>query len=792
MAELDNPISNTTQWADEDIIKGLRVKGESNFFFFLKEVCEFGVNPDPSGPRITDDQKELCDYLQSLYEGTQPEKVSEWLNMILAPRDTLKSTVLQGFALWVIVKNPDVRILFYGEVHEQAQKRLAVIKRVITSCKTFKLCYGNLDGSAKGLPWNENLIVTANRKNTSTREGTIETAGLDVVVNSRHFDWIFPDDLHSERNTRTKDQIENVREKVQLLMPLLTKGGKMVFAGVFWNDSDFHTRLIDEHKPNLYKRGAYTDDTELVSRYPFALPLEELKKKKKFMTGDQFSCTPAGSSMLMADWSTKPIEEVQVGDSLVGFKSVNDKWVLVPSKVLAVGCKLKPTLKVELESGNVVYCTEDHEWFTGNSEGDLTTPGRKVYRVAKVGRSLRRVHDPIIALTDQQKLDAQWLAGFFDGEGSFSTQGLITFTQSNTHNKPICDKLESVLQHLGFPFKRIVKEARGHQGIHTSETYWYYLLGPRVDVIRKFLSIVKPTKWRERMHQKLWEKRSDFYKDKVVAITKSFTRLVYSVETETGNYINQGFASKNCHYLLDPVSKESQKFKKEYFNVITDRDFNSIRTFLLIDPAGDPTSDKAEKKDSDYVGMVVVGVNSFFDICIRNMYMGRVNPTEAIEVALSFMLRYNPFIIGVERSGMGNMKHYLTEELRKKGRFAVVEDMLPAGRSKYQRILELEPLARRRKIYIAMESQHKEDFIDQITKVTNGIKSKHDDLIDPLAYILDVLKQYGIGAVDSEETNFIPPELRQLDGISKDYWMSVRKAKEKTKNNQWVNEFSSY
>jgi hypothetical protein len=530
------PENNQIEWTDQDIVSALRTKGEASFFFFLKEICEFGHNPDPTGPHICDDQKELCDWLQALYENKQAEAVSTWLNMVLAPRDTLKSTVLQGFALWIIVRNPDVRILFYGEVHEQAQKRLAVIKRVITSCTTFKMCYGDLDGQPKGLPWNENLIVTANRKNTSTREGTIETAGLDVVVNSRHFDWIFPDDLHSERNTKTKDQIENVREKVQLLMPLLTKGGKMVFAGVFWNDSDFHTRLIEEHKPNLYKRGAYVDDDETISRYPFALPIAELKKKRKFMTGDQFS----------------------------------------------------------------------------------------------------------------------------------------------------------------------------------------------------------------------------------------------------------------CHYLLDPVSKESQKFKKEFFNVIADKDFNSHRTFLLIDPAGDPTAEKSEKKDSDYVGMVVVGINPTFDICIRNMFMGRVNPTEAIEIALSFLLRYNPYVIGIERAGMGNMKHYMEEELRKRGRFAVVEDMLPKGRSKYQRILELEPLARRRKIYLAMESEHLSDFIDQITKVTNGIKSKHDDLIDPLAYVLDILKMYGIGAVEVDDSNYIPPEIRSLTPDSQSYWMGVKKSKEKLESTKWADEFSKF
>jgi len=526
-------MSETVELNDVEIAEALRVKAESDLYFFIKNVLEFGNNPDPAGPRVTEDQHEMCDWLQALYESKTEKEKNAWLNMILCPRDTLKSTVLQGFALWVAVKNPDIRILFYGEVHEQAQKRLAVLKRVITSCETFKMCYGDLDGSKLGLPWNENMAVLPSRKNMSIREGTFETAGLDVVVNSRHFDWILPDDLHSERNTKTKDQIEGVREKVQLLMPLLTKGGKMVFAGVFWNDSDFHTRLIEESHPNLFLRDVYTDETETISRYPYALPIEELKKKKKFMSGDQFS----------------------------------------------------------------------------------------------------------------------------------------------------------------------------------------------------------------------------------------------------------------CHYRMNPVSKESQKFKKDYFNLLADKDFNSIRTFLIIDPAGDPTAEQSEKKDSDYFGMVVVGVNALFDVCIRDMFMERVNPTEAIEVALSFMFRFNPYIIGIERAGMGNMKHYLQEELRKKGRFAVIEDLRPAGRSKYSRVVELEPLARRRKIYMAVESRYKDEFFDQITKVTNGIKSKHDDLIDPLAYILDILKMYGIGAVDNDGDNFVPPEYRQLNAVSRDYWMAVKRSKEE-KSKPWASEWS--
>lgn len=520
---------------DNELITAMRVKGNADFFFFLTEIAGFGNNPDPSGPKITEDQHELANWLQGIYEKHKAGKNAEWLHEVLAPRDTLKSTVLQGFALWITVKDPDIRILFYGEVHEQAQKRLAVLKNVMTSNKTFIDCYGNLDGSTIGRPWNEGMIVTATRTNISIREGTIETAGLDVVINSRHFDWIFPDDLHSEKNSKTREQIEDVYEKAKLLTPLLSNDGHMIFAGVFWADNDVYKRLIDEHHADVFKRSAYTDETRTKATYSNALPLDVLTKKESFLTADVF----------------------------------------------------------------------------------------------------------------------------------------------------------------------------------------------------------------------------------------------------------------NQQYLLDPTSQKARKFKNEWFTVIPDRDFESVKTFLLIDPAGDPTAEQAKVRDSDFVGMLAVGINPMYDILIRQMYMERMNPTEAIETAMAFIMKYNPYVIGVEKTGLGNMKHYLTEELRKRHRYAIIEDLSPANRSKYSRIIELEPLARRHKIYIAAEANYKEEFFDQIRGITNGIKSKHDDLIDPLAYILDLLKTYGIGVEMSEkDITYVPPEYRNLDPVSRDYWMSVRRAKqERVPTSTWVMEF---
>lgn len=553
-------LENPNNLSAEDLIKGAKLAGEMSFFIFARDICEFGENPNPDGPKVTEDQKELCDFLQAIYEDDSPKiqehvfksldaehkkqkgiekpsdvTVNEIDSLILCPRGTLKSTILQAFALWIVCKKPDSRILFYGEVHEQAQKRLAVIKQVITSCRTFRLCYGNLDGSAKKLPWNENIAVVATRKNMAIREATFETAGLDVVVNSRHFDWIFPDDLHSEKNTGSKEQIEAVAEKVRLLTPLLDEGSRMVFAGVFWNDSDFHTQLVEGGKCNVFKRSAYADEKETVSAYPNVFSVKTLKAKAGKMSDSEFS----------------------------------------------------------------------------------------------------------------------------------------------------------------------------------------------------------------------------------------------------------------CHYKLSPISGKTQVFPKERFGIIKRADFQTARNILLIDPAGDPTATNLEKKDSDYYAMELWSLNSTQDFMLSDGFCEICSPTEAIQYAMTLVLRYKPFIIGIERAGMGNMKHYLQDEIHKIGIFALLVDLLPGGRSKFQRVIGWEPTVRRRKVFIAEECPVKTDFLDQVTRISvSGIKAKRDDLIDPFGYLQDVIRDYGTPASKEPDEDAIPEDLMHLNESSRNHWMAVRKRERELQSTSSMGEFN--
>ena len=503
-------MTNITKDEKKEIIARV---GRCNLYKFATELCDFGHNPNPDGPRITSDQQGLLSWL---------EKPQSWLRMILTPRDTLKSTCLQAYVLWRLIDNPDLRILLYGEVHEQAQKRLQVIKQVITYSEAFRYVYGHIQGT----PWNEEMLTISTRKNRSLREASIETAGLDVVVNARHFDLIIPDDLQSEKNTKTRDQIDEIKHKVELLMPLLTKGGEILFAGVFWSDNDVYVEYSQHPDISIYKQSIYKPDGSL--QYPHQLPLNEIEKRRHFMRSDLF----------------------------------------------------------------------------------------------------------------------------------------------------------------------------------------------------------------------------------------------------------------NCHYLLDPVPKASQKFKREYFQEIDV--IPQTRNFLLIDQAGDPTAESASKRDSDNYGIVSVGITTLREIIILDITADKFSPTEAIEQAITHIIKYKPFIIGIERAGVGNMSFYLREELRRRGMSAIVIDLMPKGRSKYQRIMELEPLARNRKIYMARNAAQKEDFYVEAERFP---KAKYDDIIDSLAYIIDLLEDYAPQPyIESDETEEnLNLSLSNLNPVSQAYWYNYHK--NKTKDENWIHEY---
>lgn len=296
-----------------------------------------------------------------------------------------------------------------------------------------------------------------------------------------------------------------------------------------------------------------------------------------------YGCTPAESPVLMSDLSLRPISDVRVGDEVIGFaKRVRDddrngRFKLHRTVVSEVHRYIAPVVKLHLDSGEMVRCTADHKWFTKDRRRDGDRP---MYLPATVGRSrLARVCPARLPILSSEELRlAGWLSGFFDGEGTVSTAhkvmgedaAQISFYQGAGRNLPLCEKLERALRHFGFPFTVSEDERKTNKDAPCYGYRTYRLTGPRVALHQRFLHVVQPTKWRERIAKGALIGRHVSGRERVLSMEPDGVETVYALTTETGNYVVWGLLSSNSAGQLQqtPAPEGGGLFQRAWFPIV--------------------------------------------------------------------------------------------------------------------------------------------------------------------------------------------------------------------------------
>ena len=362
----------------------------------------------------------------------------------------------------------------------------------------------------------------------------------------------------------------------------------------FWEH--FVLRMRYEINPFLeYDPRGYDENGEILEDlasaegtllWPERIPENEVAKMEK--TLGTYGCTPAESPVLMADLTLKPISEVKAGDEVAGFTTDTENGTarrsLKKSTVKRTFSYVAPVVKITLDTLETIRCTADHKWFMGKG-GAGSKENRPMYRPAKIGRSLIRVCPPRLPnLTPEQERMAGWLGGFFDGEGSatncekrkqirpngerFPPSVQLSFYQTADKNLPVCEELERCLKEFGFTYNLY----RGKNPVdkpHWQEKRHYQLndMGPQG--IQKFLHIVKPVKWKERITEGAYRSKFSTGKEKIISIEPDGVEPVYALETTTGNYVVWGLASSNSEGQLQqrPSPKGGGIIKVEHWKM---------------------------------------------------------------------------------------------------------------------------------------------------------------------------------------------------------------------------------
>lgn len=217
--------------------------------------------------------------------------------LTLLPRGVLKTTTITiGFVLQWFLVYPESRVLLDSETSTNSSGFLAEIKGHFEGNDTyreiFKACHGvypDANSKDKNSRWNTSAIDLACRTK-ARKEPSIDTGGVDTTKNSRHYDLIIFDDLHSEINTQTKEQIEKVKTHWKLAYSLLDPGCPVIVIGTRWDFNDLYQMIIDEHKAkfNIIARCAEAPDGELL--YPAKLSKDFLLSKRELQGSYIYSC----------------------------------------------------------------------------------------------------------------------------------------------------------------------------------------------------------------------------------------------------------------------------------------------------------------------------------------------------------------------------------------------------------------------------------------------------------------------------------------------------------------------
>ncbi len=153
--------------------------------------------------------------------------------LIVMPRGTFKSSVSSvAFPIWLLLRNPNLRILLDGEVYTNSKNFLREIRLHLESPGLTELF-----GSFSGPVWNEGELIIRQRTRV-LKEASITASGIGAEKTGQHYDVVLCDDLNSPSNSGTPEGREKVISHYRFLTSILEPTGMMAVVGTRYAADD--------------------------------------------------------------------------------------------------------------------------------------------------------------------------------------------------------------------------------------------------------------------------------------------------------------------------------------------------------------------------------------------------------------------------------------------------------------------------------------------------------------------------------------------------------------------------
>lgn len=170
--------------------------------------------------------------------------------LIVMPRGTFKSSVgVVGYAIWLLLSNPNLRILIDSEKYENSKNFIREIKGKLEAASVTRIF-----GQFRGTNWNEGEITILQRTKT-LKEASITASGIGAGKTGQHYDVIIHDDLNTEENSQNPEQRKKIIRHYQMNTSILEPEGTLVIIGTRYAVDDVIGFVLEnEIGPGLLPR----------------------------------------------------------------------------------------------------------------------------------------------------------------------------------------------------------------------------------------------------------------------------------------------------------------------------------------------------------------------------------------------------------------------------------------------------------------------------------------------------------------------------------------------------------
>lgn len=163
--------------------------------------------------------------------------------LIMLPRAHLKSHMVATWCAWMVVRHPEITILYVSATAELAESQLYNVKNILSSAKFRKFWPEYIHPEVgKREKWTSTAIMVDHpkRKAEGIRDATIKIAGLTTNTTGWHADVICADDLVVPENAYTEEGRESVSKKSSQFTSIRNTGGFTMACGTRYHPSDIY------------------------------------------------------------------------------------------------------------------------------------------------------------------------------------------------------------------------------------------------------------------------------------------------------------------------------------------------------------------------------------------------------------------------------------------------------------------------------------------------------------------------------------------------------------------------